>query len=327
MGGVVIGNNGISHPAGSVFNPDTGTWYIPGGTGSTPASLTTTNETTTHVNANGNPVTTSTSTSPNVPNPDIAAQTAAQLAIAQGNNATTAAGNQLQAGSAHEATQAQLLASQGATQAQLEAAGISAETARQALAAQVAKNASDAAYQSGQLELATQTENFSESQAVAKAAQAKALADQIAGLGLGPSDGTSVGALGALAGGTVAPDGPDPSDTAFQTAQTAALTGAKERGGENLAASLKSLRGLMAERGISDSGIEAADTADLYGQNLKDQASVEGDLASSASTRAASVADRNFAAKLDLEKTQAAAAQQAQTTKLQALLSLYGMAY
>lgn len=151
-----------------------------------------------------------------------------------------------------------------------------------------------------------------ENLATAKFAQGKAdRASALAALGNIGGGGGSGGGGGFGAGGG-AGGGMSLADQADQ----AAMTTAKEQGGERLAASLKGLHGLMAERGITGSGIEAANTRGLVGGNLQDMATTQRGLIQNRATRAAQVADRNFAAQ------QAANAQ-----KIQALLSVYGLAY
>jgi hypothetical protein len=110
-------------------------------------------------------------------------------------------------------------------------------------------------------------------------------------------------------------------------AQAAALTSSKERGGERLAASMKGLQGLMAERGISGSGVERQSMRDLVGQNLGFQSDTERAILAGKATRSQALADAASQRRAQIEDRNFAAQQAANAQKIQALLATYGMTY
>lgn len=117
------------------------------------------------------------------------------------------------------------------------------------------------------------------------------------------------------------------NDQAYRDAESAALTGAKESGGQQLAGSLKGLQQVMANRGISGSGIEAKNTRDLFGDYLAGQSGVTGNLAVARAQRAGQVSDRNYAGALDVAKTNTQVAADSARQRLSSLVSAYGMNY
>lgn len=117
------------------------------------------------------------------------------------------------------------------------------------------------------------------------------------------------------------------TDQAYHDAESATLTGAKESGGQQLAGSLKGLQQVMANRGIGGSGIEAKNTRDLFGDYLAGQSAVTGNLGVARAQRAGQVTDRNYAAALDVAKTNTQVAADAARQRLSSLVSAYGMNY
>lgn len=153
--------------------------------------------------------------------------------------------------------------------------------------------------------------------------------------GGGPGAPGAPGGTGVPTGG-VTPEtgwqgGTDPGGipTGENAAEAAALTSSKERGGEQLASSLKALRDFNGSAGGSrvGSGLEAHDARNLFAANLQGQNDTERgivagrvqraqDLSDAARQRQAQVEDRNFAAQQALQKSY-----------LDSLLSVYGMGY
>lgn len=147
------------------------------------------------------------------------------------------------------------------------------------------------------------------------------------GTGMATAPGpTSVDYASGMAPGASAGLGGGGGSLADQ-AEQAALTTAKERGGERLSASLRGLHEQMAGRGVGGSGIEARNTRDLVGANLGDQNDVERGIIQGKAQRANDVADwtRNRAA--GVEDRNFAAQQEANKQRIQALLATYGMTY
>lgn len=149
-------------------------------------------------------------------------------------------------------------------------------------------------------------------------------------------------ALGALWGGTgtggtpvrpiaTTPEGPGffgPSTIDPATvAENAALTSAKERGGERLASSLTGLRQLMADRGIGGSGIEAKNTRELFGDYLHDQNDTERGLIQQRAQRAYDRQNAQWQRGNEIEDRNFAAQQEMTRQKIQALLASFGMTY
>lgn len=145
--------------------------------------------------------------------------------------------------------------------------------------------------------------------------------------------GSGAGATAATSGAAGAGADPDPIDPTTgltmseSNAQRAALTQAKDRGGERLASSMRSLNGMMAERGITGSGIQGANMRGLFQQNLSDQQGTENQLIQGRAARAAQLADwtRNRGASVEDRNYAAAQAQKAQ--EVNALMGIYGMSY
>lgn len=191
---------------------------------------------------------------------------------------------------------------------------------------------------------AEQAKEFGTTSTLAQSKFDQEKADRAALLGslntLGIGTGTSRGPASSVPTGGVTPEGggsmPDGSaasdpysdpSSPESMAQTAALTSSKERGGERLAASLKGLQGIMAARGISGSGIEAANTRDLVGQNLGFQNDTERAILEGKATRSQALADAATTRTNQVQDRDFAAQQAANAQKIQALLATYGMTY
>lgn len=222
----------------------------------------------------------------------------------------------------------ELLRNQIATSAPGYTAPMSAaQAAANALAVQGL--AATSAYQQGQLglgqgELGLSTSKFN--QTVKDRSGALAALERLFGSGGGAGTGVSE------AGGKPAMDA-DPIDPTTgltmseSNAQRAALTQAKERGGERLSSSLRSLNGMMAERGITGSGIEAANMRGLFQENLHNQQDTENSLIQGRAGRAAQLADWTRNRGANVEDRNYAAAQANKAQEVNALLGIYGMSY
>lgn len=117
-------------------------------------------------------------------------------------------------------------------------------------------------------------------------------------------------------------------------AENAAYGAAKERTGAALQSALKGLKGVMAARGISGSGIEGGETRQLFESGLSDLAGTDRQLAEQRASRAftagQSDVDRmintqEFNASLTANQTRAN--QEAAAQRLSQLLSVYGNLY
>lgn len=200
-----------------------------------------------------------------------------------------------------------------AVQAQIDRQNASDAAWREAQQAQAATTA-----QTASTRLAQQQETFAEQQAQQQASTRAASQTALLAMLNGPATAAPTVAFDPYTGYT---------DQAYHDAESAALTVAKESGGQQLAGSLKGLQQVMANRGISGSGIEAKNTRDLFGDYLAGQSGVTGNLAVARAQRAGQVSDRNYAGALDVAKTNTQVAADSARQRLSSLVSAYGMNY
>lgn len=165
------------------------------------------------------------------------------------------------------------------------------------------------AEQLAQSDLANRQQAFTESQALARQQALAAIAAQIQ---------TSTG----YSPGGTAP-APAPTSPADLASENAGYGRAKERTGLAMQSALKGLRGAMASRGISGSGIEATGTASVYGGGVGDLAETDRQMAEQGAGRAFTA---NQSA-LDRAEQARQANMQNQSQRLSQLISLYGSAY
>lgn len=185
-----------------------------------------------------------------------------------------------------------------------------------------AAEAANAALGTGTLSETARANQSDEALARDKFSATKAMRDSLMST-LGGVFGGGGGAPGGGGGGTGMPmTMVDPA-----AAEAAALTSSKERGGERLASSLKGLHELMAERGISGSGIEAGDTRALFNDYMHDQNDTERGLVQQRTQRAQNVADAEWARANSVEDRNYQGAQQLTHDKITALLQSFGLAY
>lgn len=137
----------------------------------------------------------------------------------------------------------------------------------------------------------------------------------------------ATGPGGTTPGGQPGQPGPGGVDDAVNAAEQAALTSAKERGGERLAGSLKGLHELMAERGISGSGLEAKGARELYGDYLHGQNDTERGIIQGRAARAQANANAQWERQNQIADRDFAAQQGLVRDKINALLSTFGMSY
>lgn len=140
--------------------------------------------------------------------------------------------------------------------------------------------------------------------------------------------------------GGAAPAGPSytpysPSSGGYdKAAEDAAYAAAKERTGQALQGALRGLKGTMAARGISGSGIEGGETRQLFESGLSDLAGTDRQLAEKRADRSFQagqsdidrmIQSQQFGA--NLSEQDAARQQQMAMERLKTVLSTYGSVY